>query len=164
MTKVFLLFRDGRRLRAARRELTRVDIPLVLGGRRFRLGGDFTHLSHVTDGKGRLLGFMVDSLDDVSRDAAWQIWWNSFDNRELIDFWQAYIFLADPMPEEWHDDCALLVLGGWVFSDGAGDYLLAIPDCNGITLGHDDPTIFWRDLGFGLTDLQVREEDQKSDT
>jgi hypothetical protein len=162
MTKAFLLFRNGRRLCAARRELARLDVPLRMGGRTFEPVGDFTHLSHVTDGKGRLLGFMVDSLDRVSSAAPWRAWWDSFDNRHLIDFWQAYIFLAEPMPGDWHDDGALLVLGGWVSGDGTGEYLLAIPDCNGYCFRPNEPTVFWTDLGFELTASAITEDGQKS--
>lgn len=164
MTKVFLLFRDGRRLRAARQDLARTDVRLVFDGRPFEPVGDFVHLSHVTDGRGRLLGFMVDSLEQVCDAVAWRAWWDSFENRELIDFWQAYVFLAQPMPEHWHDDGALIVGGGWVFGDGAGDYLLAIPDYNGITFRPDEPTVFWTDLGFDLSQLEIKEEGVKSHT
>lgn len=164
MTKVFLLLRDGRRLRAAHQDLARVDVPFVLGGSRFEPVGDFIHLSHVTNGKGRLLGFKVDSLEQVSKDTSWRTWWDSFDNRELTDFWEAYVFLAEPMPEDWHDDGALLILGGWVFGDGAGDYLLAIPDCNGYCFRPNEPTVFWTDLGFELRQVEVEEGGQKSDT
>jgi len=157
MTKVFLLFRDGRRLRAAHQELARVDVPLAFSGRRFEPVGDFIHLSHVTDGHGCLLGFMMDSLDRACDGVAWRAWWDSFGNRELIDFWQAYVFLGEPMPEQWHDDGALLVGGGWVFGDGAGDYLLAIPDCNNVSFRPGEPTEFWRRLGFKLAQVEARE-------
>jgi hypothetical protein len=155
MSKQFLLFRDGRRLRAAHLELPRVDVPLVAHGRRFAPSGSFIHLSHITDPKKNLLGFAVDVLERVTRSADWQAWWETFDNRHLWDFWQAHIFLADPVPADWDDDGALLVGGGWVFDDGAGDYLLAIPDHNGFCFRPGEPTQFWRGLGFELAELNV---------
>lgn len=152
--KFFLLFRDGRRLRAAHVELPRVDRPLVMEGRQFTPAGGLWLWNHIIDEQKRLLGFVVQSLKDANTSAEWRAWWDTFDNREVIDFWEASLYLADPMPTQWNDDCAALI-GGWVFADGAGDYLLAIPDDNGHCFRPGEPTEFWRGLGFELTQLGV---------
>jgi len=162
MTKVFLLFRDGRRVRAAHLELPRVDAPLLVNGRRFTPAGDFIHLCHLTDERKRLIGFVVDDLGGANSSADWRAWWSSFDNRDVLEFWQAYIFLAEPMPDSWHDDGALLVGGGWVFADGAGDYVLTIPDDNGFCFRLGEPTEFWKEIGFELKPLSVAVEGSES--
>src|SRR5262245_42935911 len=115
MTKMFLLFRDGQRLRAAHLDLPRTDVPLLINGKRFAPAGDFVHLSHVTGEGKRLLGFRVDDVERANTSPEWRVWWDTFVNREEHDFWAAYIYLADPMPEDWDDDCALLVGSAWVF-------------------------------------------------
>lgn len=154
MRKTFIMFRDGRRLRAAHLELPRLDAPLLVNGRRFAPAGSFVHLSHVTGEQKRLLGFMVDSLEHANTSPEWRAWWDTFDNREILDFWQAYLFLSDPMPADWHDDGALLVGGGWVFRNEA-EFILAIPDENGYCFRPGEPTEFWRGLGFELSRLDV---------
>lgn len=162
MTKHFLLFREGRRLRAAQLELPSVEAPLLVEGRRFVPAGGLWHLNHITDERQHLLGFVVQSLKDANTSTEWRAWWDTFDNREVIDFWEAYLYLADPMPAQWHDDCALLVGGGWVFADGAGDYVLAIPDDNGVCFRPGEPTEFWKELGFELKPLSVAVEGSES--
>jgi len=42
-----------------------VDVPLVFIGRRLEPVGDLIQLRHITDEQGRLLEFMVDSLDQA---------------------------------------------------------------------------------------------------
>jgi hypothetical protein len=155
MTKQFLLFRDGRRLRAAHRQLPRVDTPLLVNGRRFTPAGSFIHLSHITNNQKRLLGFSVDALEQANTAPDWRAWWESFDNRHIWDFWQAYIFLVESMPSDWHDDGALLVGGGDVLTDRAGDYLLALPDYNGYCFSPNEPTEFWKEIGFELAQLDL---------
>ena len=155
MTKTFLVFRDGRRLRAAHLSLPRVDVPLLVNRRRFAPAGSLVHLSHVTGEQKQLLGFKVDSLERANTSPEWRAWWDTFINRDLLDFWEAYLFLADPMPPEWRDDCALLVGGGWVFGDGTGDFVLAIPDDNGFCFRPGEPTEFWRGIGFQLAKMDV---------
>ena len=155
MTKQFLLFRNGRRLRAAHLEIPRMDVPLLVNGRRFTPAGSFIHLSHLTDQRKRLLGFVVDVLEQANSTPDWRAWWESFDNRHLWDFWQGHIFLAEPMPADWNNDGALLVGGGSVFTDKAGDYLLALPDENGYCFRPGEPTEFWKEIGFELTLMDV---------
>ncbi len=71
--------------------------------------------------------------------------------------------MADPLPVDWHQDCALLI-GGRVFRDGKGDFVFAIPDYNGHCFSPNQPTAFWTDIGFELSELEIKEEDQRSDT
>jgi hypothetical protein len=162
--KAFVLFRDGRRLRAAYREMAKERASLFLAGRRFTPAGQFTHLSHITDEKKRLIGFVVDRLENATASSGWREWWNTFDNRHLEDFWEAYLFLADPMPTDWHHDCALLVTGGCVLADGAGDFVIVLPDHNGFCFSPNEPVFFWTDLGFELRDLEIREDGRGSHT
>jgi len=162
MTKHFLLFRDGRRLRAAHLELPRLDVPLLVDNRRFAPAGSFLHLNHVTDSRKHLLGFVVDDLERANSSSDWRAWWSSFDNRDVLEFWQAYIFLAEQMPDNWHDDCALLVVNAPIFSDNTGDYLLVIPDHNGFCYRPGEPTEFWKEIGFELRPLSVAVEGTES--
>ncbi len=154
MTKTFIMFRDGRRLRAAHAQLAILDGPIVLEGRRFHPAGGFTHWSHITDAKKRLVGFAVQSMEDANSSAEWRAWWDSFDNRTIDDFFEAFVFLTETVPVNWQDDCALLV-GGSVYSDGAGDFVLAVPDENGRCFKRGEPTQFWTDIGFEVARCAV---------
>jgi len=164
MKKSFLLFRDGRRLRAAHHELLKEDAPLLVNGRRFRPVGHFMHLSHITNAKKQLVGLVLDALENATTAPGWREWWDTFENRHLEDFWEAYLFLAEPMPAKWHHDCALLVTGGSIFADDAGDFILAIPDLNGFCFQPNQPTAFWTNFGFGLSKIEVKQESHKNDT
>ncbi len=162
--KAFVLFRDGRRLRAAHLDLPKADTPLKISGRCFRPVGHFMHLSHITDAKKQLAGFVVDALENATTAPGWREWWNTFENRHLEDFWEGYLFLAEPMPTEWHHDCALLATGGGILADDAGDFVLTIPDLSGFAFQANEPTVFWTGLGFELGQVEVREKGQDSDT
>jgi len=154
MTKTFIMFRDGRRLRAAHAQLARLDAPILVDGRRFNPAGGFTHWSHITDAKKRLVGFAVQSLEHANSSTEWRAWWDSFDNRILEEFFEALLFFTETIPTDWHHDCALLV-GGWVYSDGAGDFALGIPDENGYCFKPSEPTQFWTDIGFEVARCTV---------
>lgn len=156
MNKHFVLFRDGRRLRAAHHEFPEQTNSFTFGDRQFLPSGRLIHISHIVDSTDDLLGFSLDSLEAVSNSPEWKLWWDSFDNRTLVDFWQATIFLADPLPANWRDDGALLVVGGQVFSDQHGEYILVLPDENGYQFHFGKPTSFWRKLGFELARPKIR--------
>lgn len=147
MSKAFFLFRDGRRLIAAHADVPNLDGPILIGGNRFNPAGGLLHWCHLTDSQKRLVGFTIDSLEKANSSPQWRAWWDSFDNREMIDFFEASIFLADPMPADCHNDCSLLI-GGWVYEDGKGNFALAIPDENGISYRPNEFNQFW--LGFGF--------------
>jgi len=109
-----------------------------------------------------LLGFVVDSLKGANSSPEWRAWWDSFDNRHLVDFFEASLLLVEPMPAKWRENCALMPGGGWVFADGAGDYVLAIPDDNGFCFSPGEPTEFWKVIGFELKPLTVAVEGTES--
>ena len=123
---------------------------LTLAGKRFALVGRFIHLSHIVDSKQNLLGFNVDGLEEVTADPSWKEWWSTFDNRDLEDFWQAYLFLSEQRPTDWFPDGALLVGGGAAFSDGAGDYVLVLPDAKVRAADEGHPDQFWKQIAFQL--------------
>lgn len=158
MNKAFVLFRDGRRLRAAHADLAKPDGPILLGGRRFASDGGLGHWCQLTDVQKRLVGFAIGSLAAANHSAAWRSWWEAFDNRELIDFSEASVFLADPMPKDYHNDCSLLI-GGWVCNDGAGEFALVIPDDNGFCFEANQPHEFWKGIGFDLASVEVSSVD-----
>lgn len=158
MKKYFLLFRDGRRLRAAHVELPKENAFLIVKGRRFAAAGSFGQWSHITDSKKRLVGFVVDLLEDASTTLGWEEWWNTLGNRYVGFFGEAHLFLAEPLAEEWHSDwhhdCAFHV-GGSIFADGSGDFVLLIPDNNGCCFRPNEPTVFWSEIGFHLAELHI---------
>jgi len=154
MSKAFVMFREGRRLRAAHAQLSRPDAPILIGGHRFAPAGALVHWSHLTDAKKRLVGFVVDSVDRANSTGQWRAWWDSFDNRELIEFYLGYLLLADPMPKDYHEDGALLV-GGDIYSEGRGEFALAIPDKNGMCFQTAEPVEFWNGLGFELAQVDI---------
>ncbi|MBC8097524.1 MAG: hypothetical protein H7Y43_17100 [Akkermansiaceae bacterium] len=155
MTNTFFLFRDKRRLCAAYRQFSSFDTMLKTASRRLAPAGTFTHLSHITGEQGLLLGFVVDGLSAVDSSEAWRLWWDRFENREITDFWEAYLLLAKEMPSKWKHDCAQIVVGGQVYSDGAGEYVLAIPDYNGVAFNSNQPVQFWSKVGFEFRDTAI---------
>ncbi len=159
MKEQFVLFRRGRRLCAAAVSLPEAGAGLMLDGKHFALVGRFLHLSHIVDSKQDLLGFHMDGLEEVTADPRWKEWWNTFDNRDVEDFWQAYLFLSEQRPTDWFPDGALLVGGGAAFSDGTGDYVLVLPDENGRAAEQGLPNKFWRRMAFHLEEAHSIQSD-----
>jgi hypothetical protein len=155
MSQQFVLFCESGRLQAARLQLPASEGPLIVAGRRFTPAGSFIHLSHIIDDQKLLLGFVVDPLEGASAEPSWRTWWDNFENREIYDFWQAHLFLANPMPAKWDEDGAFLVGGGEVLSDGRGEYVLVLPDYNGHCFRPGEPTEFWRGFGFEFSQLDI---------
>ena len=149
MRRSFILFRHERHLRAAHVGIPRPEAGLLIHGKRFAYGGGLYHWSHITDSTQGLVGFVVESLKDASPLPEWRAWWEAFANREVVDFWQAYLFLANPMPAQWREDCALLV-GGWFYTDGSGEFAIGIPDMNGHAFEEGKPSKFWSEIRFEL--------------
>ena len=159
MKKQFVLFRRGRRLCAALVPLPEASAGLTLDGKHFALVGRFIHLTHIVDAKQHLVGFNVDGLEGVTTDPNWKEWWSTFDNRELEDFWQVYLFLSDQRPSDWFPDGALLVGGGAAFGDGTGDYALVLPDENGRAADQGQPDKFWKQIAFKLEETNSIKSD-----
>lgn len=156
MSRYFVVYREGRRLRAALSQFGVRPEAIEFNGQSFAAIGSFIHLSHIVDRDLRLLGFAVDGIDNVTKADSWSGWWKSVENVDLEDFWQAYIRLADPWPSDWFPDTALLPTGGVVLYGGHGEYVLALPDENDWALGRQPPFQFWKEIAFELSPVRVR--------
>lgn len=156
MSRYFVLYRDERRLCAALASFETRPQGFELDGQSFAAIGNFIHLSHIVDNDKRLLGFVVDGVENVTEAASWPKWLKRLENVELEDSWQAYIRLAEPWPSDWFPDTALLITGGVVLYGGRGEYAMALPDENEWARRRKPSSEFWRKFGFALSSKRVR--------
>ena len=150
LNNYFILYREGRRLCAALAALPKEASELVVAGTRFTPVGRFIHLSHIVDSNRDLIGFSVDGIDQITAEKSWKQWWDTFDNRELEDFWQVDLFLTQERRKDWFPDGAFLVGGGAVFTDQEGEYLLLLPNEQAEASANAKGREFWREIAFEL--------------
>jgi hypothetical protein len=154
----FVLFRQGRRARVARPPLPHFGRDIWLGERRFHRWKSFCHFHHIVDNQRRLLGFQLDFLDLPPDAAPWWRWVESCQNCSLKDNEFVALF-ADALPDEYYPDSASII-GGDVYHDGAGDFIVVIPDMNEWKTPERDWGKMWNSIGFDLVELKARRESE----
>lgn len=155
----FVIFRDGRRACAGRPPLEHSGDDVWLGTRRFQRWHSFCHFHHIVGKERQLLGFQLVFLDFPPEAASWWRWVECCENCSYTDK-EFTVLLAEALPEEYYPDSASII-GGDVYHDGCGEFIVVIPDMNEWRAPERNWGRMWNSIGFDLAEVEVRRESRQ---
>ncbi len=123
----FVIFQEARRFQASYLELSGDIEVFAFHGRQYRFAGQCPFYHHLTGMENRLLGFVVDGVDNIIKAPGWFEWIKTGENKFFEDPYIVYFYLTWPQPTQWHHDCSAMIAAN-VYHDDQGDFLLTIDD------------------------------------
>ena len=87
---------------------------------------------------------------------AWRRWVASCENCSLADS-EFTVLLVEQLPEEYYSDSASII-GGDVYHNGKGEFIVTIPDLNNVKTEGADGGKMWDTMAFDLAPVTVEAE------
>ncbi len=123
----FIIFQDARLFQASYLEQTGDIEVFAFRGREYRFAGQCPFYHHLTDAEKRLIGFVLDGANNITKALGWFEWIKAGENKFFDESFEIYFYLKWPQPIQWDHDGSTMIAAN-VYHDGQGDFLITIDD------------------------------------
>ena len=144
----FIIFQERSLFRASYLE-TPGDVEVfVFREREYRFVGKCPFFHHLTNSENRLIGFVLEQIEDLTKASGWIEWIQAGENKFCEELYSVYFCLAWPHVVQWEHDGSCMI-GANIYFDDKGDFLITIGDAK--ATGKDGQfQNLWSSIGFPL--------------
>lgn len=115
--------------------------------RNYRFAGQCPFYHHLTDSENRLIGFVLQDIDEVTKAAGWGDWLDAGENK-FGDLHTFYFCLAWPHAVKWEHDGSCMIAAN-IYCNDKAQFLITISDTK--ATGKDGQfQNLWSSIGFPL--------------
>jgi|SRR5882724_2429971 len=147
----FIIFKDARRFQAGYLDLAGDVKTFTFRGRDYHFAGQvFNYCNLTTDGKNRLVGFVLTDVLHHVKEPAFSPWFDDAENG--INEGDFHFLIHWPCSEAWEQDGSCLI-GANVYHDNRDDFLTVISDGK----ANDESGQFqnlWSEIAFSLASAE----------
>lgn len=144
----FIIFQERRLFGASYLEVSGDAELLAFRDREYRFVGQCPFYHHLTDANKRLIGFVLEQAENVTKADGWVEWIQAGENKFCEELYSVYFCLAWPHAVQWEHDGSCMI-GANIYCDDQGDFLIMIDDVK--ATGKDGQfQNLWSSIGFPL--------------